>query len=77
MSEWLLVNGGTPQGSVLCLLLFAIFINDLLFDILSPVKLFADDTSQLAIVHRAKISVCELKLESCKLNTNKYKITSI
>ena len=36
---------GVPQGSVLVLLLFLLFINDIADDIQSLVRLFADDSS--------------------------------
>ena len=49
-SEWLPVNAGVPQGSILCPLLFFIFINDIVEDIQAQIKLFADDTSLYIMV---------------------------
>ena len=48
-SEWLPVKAGVPQGSILGPLFFLIYINDLSIDIISTVKLFADDTSLFSL----------------------------
>ena len=44
-SEWVDINSGVPQGSVVGPLLFLIYINDLTDNISSNVRLFADDVS--------------------------------
>ena len=49
-SDWLSINAGVPQGSILGSLLFIIFINDIVQDIDAQIKLFADDTSLYLVV---------------------------
>ena len=44
-SDWIALEAGVPQGSVLGPILFLIYINDLPDNINSQMKLFADDSS--------------------------------
>ena len=44
-SEWVNVQAGVPQGSLLGPLLFLVFINDLVEIVVSNIRIFADDTS--------------------------------
>ena len=66
-SEWLPVRAGVPQGSILGPLFFLIHINDLSVDIMSTVKLFADDTPLFASIHDAKTTAYELNKDLQKI----------
>ena len=50
MSSWRPVIAGVPQGSILGLLLFLVYINDLPNKSISSANLFADNTSLFTIV---------------------------
>ena len=67
-----LVYPGVPYGSILSLLFFLIYINDLPDDLVSTVKLFADDTS-LFSVHDSNISAIELNNNLQKISDWAYK----
>ena len=52
-SDWAPVLSGVPQGTVLCPLLFSLYINNIPSDIESEIRLFADDC----------VCYCEIKDE--------------
>ena len=60
ISEWLPVTASVLQGSILAPLFFLLYINDLSIDIISTVKLFADDTSLFSIIRDTKTTAYEL-----------------
>ena len=50
-SSWTSAKAGVPQGSIFGHLLFLLYINDIVEDIDSSIRLFADDTSLYIIVY--------------------------
>ena len=59
-SQWSQITAGVPQGSVLGPLFFLIYINDLVDNISSEAKLFADDTSLFTVVYDEEIAADQL-----------------
>ena len=55
-SSWTDVKAGAPQGSILGLSFFPIYINDLSENLKSTVKLFAEDTSIFHVVKNPNTS---------------------
>ena len=58
--EWLPVKPGVPQRSILGSVFFRMYINNLLVDIIVTMKMFADNTSLISMVHDPNTSANEL-----------------
>ena len=59
-SEWRRISAGVPQGSVLGPLFFLVYTNDIVENVNSDIKLFADDTSLFSVVQNVTRSADEL-----------------
>ena len=67
-SSWTSVKAGVPQGSILIPLLFLLYINDIIEDIKSSIRLFADDTSLYIIIYDPIQAAEQLNLVLAKIH---------
>ena len=67
-SLWTRVKAGVPQRSILGILFFLIFINDLSDNLVSNPKLFANNTSLFVVVPDITLSAMNLNDDLKKIN---------
>ena len=66
--SWASVKAEVPQGSILGPLLFLLYINDIVVDIYSSIRLFADDSSLYIIVNDPIQATEHLNLDLVKIH---------
>ena len=67
-SDLAYIRAGVPQGSILGPLLFLVYINDIVEDICSHIRLFSNDTSLFIIVDDPIASAARLNIDLDKIS---------
>ena len=67
-SEWVTVKAGVPQGSILGILLFLLYNNDIVNRIKTKMRFFADDTSLFIIVDTTERATGSLNSDLQEIN---------
>ena len=67
-SNWTFIHAGVPQGSILGVLLFLLYINDIVPEIGSNIRLFADDTSLSIVVNGPLTAAGQLNIDLKKIS---------
>ena len=77
VNSWSNSESGVPQGSILGLLLFFIYINDLSEGLTTNVRLFADDVSFFSVVNNNNLLATNLNSDLSKINAwgSQWKMT--
>ena len=73
-SDWVFIRISVPQGSVLRPLLFLLYISDIVIDICSNIRLFADDTSLYIIVEDPVVAANCLNSDLKKKSHNRRQL---
>ena len=68
LSSWSNIESGVPQGSILGLLLFFIYTNDISEGLTTNGRLLADDVSLFSVVNNNSLSGINLNSDLSKIN---------